>query len=193
MSARKMEGTRRATTRAIAKAAGIAAGACNPPGATRADVLAVMLEDIRTTLLESARNADTRVNPVDQLEALFRAYIRLVQTRPGIPRLLRSDEILRAPLRVGARMDYEGFLELIRQLIAEGIRAHCIRHDLDPRLLALIVPGIVETLTTRWLLSDCAFSLEKAAETAWQRFRTLVVPSAGDAGGAEDRAPQVGK
>lgn len=185
------EGTRDRTTKAIAKAAGISEGAYYAHVATRSDVLALMIAKIRTNLQGSAHGADNRVSPVDQLEALFRAYIRLVEGHPGIPRLLRSDEIYRAPLRLQARMDYEGFLEWIQQLIAEGIRAQSIRNDLDPRLLALMVPGMLEALTTRWLLSDCAFSLEKAAEAAWQRFRVLIAPGAGDAGGAEGRRPQV--
>ena len=193
MRAMKTEGTRIATTKAIAKAAGISEGALHIHVATRADVLAVMLAKIRTNLLESARDADNRAGVVDQLEALFRAYIRLVEAHPGIPRLLRSDEIHRPPLRLQMRTDYEGFLEWIQQLISEGIRAQSIRNDLDPRLLALMLAGMVEGLTTRWLLSDCAFSLEKAAEAAWQRFRILIVPSAGDAGGAEGRKPQVVK
>ena len=184
MRAMKTEGTRDRTTKAIAKAAGISEGALNIHVATRADVLAVMLAKIRTNLLESARDADNRVSPVDRLEALFRAYIRLVEAHPAIPRLLRSDEIHRPPLYVQIRIDYEGFLEWIQQLVAEGIRAQSVRNDLDPRLLALMVAGMVEGLTTRWLLSDCAFSLEKAAEAAWRGFRILIVPSAGDAGGS---------
>ena len=184
MRSMKTEGTRIATTKAMAKAAGISEGALNIHGATRADVLAVMLAKIRTNLLESARDADNRVSPVDRLEALFRAYIRLVEAHPVIPRLLRSDEIHRPSLSLQIRMDYEGFLEWIQQLVAEGIRAQSIRNDLDPRLLALMVVGMVEGLTTRWLLSDCAFSLEKAAEAAWRGFRILIVPSVGDAGGS---------
>jgi TetR/AcrR family fatty acid metabolism transcriptional regulator len=193
MRAMKTDRTRIATTKAIAKAAGISEGALPTHVATRGDVLALMLAKIRASLLESARDADTRVNAVDQLEAIFRAYIRLVEGNPGAPRLLRSDEIHRPPLRLQMRIDYEGFLEWIQQLIAEGIRAQCIRNDLDPRLLALVLAGLLEALTTRWLLSDCAFSLEKTAEAAWHSFRVLVAAGAGDAGGPEGRRPQVVK
>lgn len=193
MRAMKTDGTRIATTKAIAKVVSISEGALPTHVATRGDVLALMLAKIRASLLEGTHGADNRAGAVDQLEAFFRAYIRLVEGHPGIPRLLRSDEILRAPLRLRARIDYEGFLEWIQQLIAEGIRAQSIRNDLDPRLLALMLTGMVEGLTTRWLLSDCAFSLEKTAEAAWHGFRVLIALGAGGGGGAEGRKPQVVK
>jgi AcrR family transcriptional regulator len=185
--------TEGATAKAIANAAGISEGAFDTHIATPGDILALMLARIRTSLQEMAHGADDRASALSRLEAFFWAYIRLVEAHPGIPRLLRLDEIHRPPLSVRMHIDYEGFLEWIRQLIAEDIRAQSIRNDLDSRVLALMVAGMLEALTTRWLLSDYAFSLKEAAEAAWHGFQFLIVPSADDAGGAEGCKPQAVK
>ena len=76
----------------------------------------------------------------------------------------------------------EGFFEWIRQAIATGVRKGSIRDDLEPRALALVLTGMLETLTTRWLLSDCACTLEESAVEAWDTFRILIAPSEGSRG-----------
>ena len=138
-----------------------------------------MLTRIRTSLLEGANGVDNHASAVSELEAFFRAYLQLVQAHPGLFRLLRSSEMRRRPSRVQIRIEYEGFFEWIRQAIATGVRTGSIRDDLDPQPLALILTGMLEALTTRWLLSDCTGSLEEPAAAAWDTFRILIAPSAG--------------
>jgi AcrR family transcriptional regulator len=137
-----------------------------------------MLAKIRTSLLEGANGVDA--SPVCELEAFFRAYIQMVQAHPGLFRLLRSSEMRRRPSRLQIRIEYEGFFEWIRQAIATGIRNGSIRVDLDPRPLALLLMGMLEALTTRWLLSDGAGSLEEPAAAAWHTFRILIAPRPGE-------------
>ena len=137
-----------------------------------------MLTKIRTSLLEGANGVDNDANAVSELGAFFRTYLELVQSHPGIFRLLRSSEMRRRPSRVQIRIEYEGFFEWIRQAIATGVRNGSIRDDLEPRALALILTGMLEALTTRWLLSDCACALEESAAAAWDTFRILIAPSA---------------
>ena len=183
--------TRDASEAAIGKSATIREGALHTHAAKRGAILAGMLASIRSSLLHSADGADGRASAVNQLEAFFRAYIRLVEAHREIPRLLRSNEMLQSPLRLLARIDYEGFFEWVRQVIVEGVRTGRIRNDLDPRLLALMLAGMLEALTTRWLLSDYAGVLEGPAKVAWEGFRILIAPRAGSSGRADAGTPPV--
>jgi CheY-like chemotaxis protein len=149
-------------------------GARHMDAAARDGNLTAMLVRIRTSLLASANGIHGDASAVRELEAFFWGYIRLVQAYPGMFRLLRSSEMRRRPSRLQIRIEYEGFLEWIRQSIATGIRNGSIRGDLDPRPLALLLMGMLEALTTRWLLNDCTSSLEESAVPMWQTFRTLV-------------------
>jgi hypothetical protein len=155
-------------------------GAHHMDAAARDGNLTAMLVRIRTSLLASANGIHSDAGAVRELEAFFWEYIRLVQAYPAVARLLRSSEIRRPPLRVQVRIEYEGFLEWLRQAIATGVRRGSIRDDLDPQPLALILVGMLEALTTRWLLNDCTSSLEESAVPMWQTFRTLVAPRAGE-------------
>jgi hypothetical protein len=96
--------------------------------------------------------------------------------------MLRSSKMRQPTFRLLIRIEYEGFLEWIREAIAEGAHAGSIRNGLDPRPLALMLAGILEALTTRWLLSDCTLPLEEVAEAAWEAFRALIAPAAGGRG-----------
>jgi hypothetical protein len=189
MRAMETECTRERSPEARGKPPDSLQDARHMPAAARDGLFTVRLAQIRASLLEGANGIDSHASAVSELEAFFRAYIRLVQAHPAVARLLRSSEIRRPPLRVQVRIEYEGFLEWLRQAIATGVRRGSIRDDLDPQPLALILVGMLEALTTRWLLSDYAFPLEEAAKAAWQTFRALIAPRAGDHGRAAGATP----
>ena len=108
-----------------------------------------MLTKIRASLLEGANGVDNNASAVSEIGAFFWAYLQLVQSHPGIFRLLRSSEMRRRPSRVQIRIEHEGFHEWIRQAIATGVRNGSIRDDLDPRPLALILAGMLGGLRPR--------------------------------------------
>jgi len=178
MKAMEIEGARERSPEATGKCADMK-GTRHMDAAARDGNVTEMLSKIRTNLLEGANGVDNDADAMRELEAFFRTYLQLVQSHPGIFRLLRSSEMRRCPSRVQIRIEYEGFFEWIRQAIATGVRNGSIRDDLEPRALALVLTGMLETLTTRWLLSDCACTLEESAAAAWDTFRILIAPSAG--------------
>jgi len=187
----EMEGTRTRGPEARGKSPDSLQGARHMPAVARDGLFTMRLTQIRASLLEEANGIDSHASAVSELEAFFLAYIRLVQAHPSIARLLRSSEIRRPPLRLQFRIEYEGFLEWLRQAIATGVRRGNIRDDLDPQPLALILVGMLEGLTTRWLLSDYAFPLEEAAKAAWQTFQALITPRAGHGHAAGATPPGV--
>jgi len=180
MRAMEMECARERSSEATGKSPDSLQGTRRMHAAARDGLFTVRLAQIRASLLEGANGINSQASAVSELEAFFRAYIRLVQAHPAVARLLRSSEIRRPPLRLQTRIEYEGFLEWLRQVVATGVRRGSIRDDLDPQPLALLLVGMLEALTTRWLLSEYAFPLEEAAEAAWQTFRALIAPRAGD-------------
>jgi CheY-like chemotaxis protein len=173
MIAMEIEGARERSPEATGKCPGMKE-ARHMDATARDGNVTELLSKIRTSLLEGANGAANGADAVSELRAFFRTYLQMVQSHPGIFRLLRSSEMRRRPSRVQIRIEYEGFFEWIRQAIATGVRNGSIRDDLEPRALALVLTGMLETLTTRWLLSDCTGSLEEPAAAAWQTFRTLV-------------------
>jgi len=190
MRTMEMEGASARSPEATGKSPDSLQGARRTHAAVRDGSFTLRLVQIRACLLEGANGLDGHASAVSELEAFFQAYIRLIQAHPAVTRLLRSSEIRRPPLRLQIRIEYEGFIELLRQVIARGLRQGSIRNDLDPRPLALMLVGMSEALTTRWLLSDYAFPLEEAAEATWQTFRTLIASSEGS--GRTDTAKSQG-
>ena len=162
MGAMEIEGARERSPEATGKCPDMK-GTRHMDAAARDGNVTEMLSKIRTSLLEGANGVDNDANAVSELGAFFRTYLQLFQSHPGIFRLFRSSEMRRRPSRVQIRIEYEGFFEWIRQAIATGVRKGSIRDDLEPWALALILTGMLETLTTRWLLSDCACTLEESA------------------------------
>ncbi len=170
--------TREAREDTIDKAAAILEMALHTHPARRAAILREILASIRSALLEGAHGAYDPASPLVQLEAFFRAYIRLVRAHPDILRTLRASKMRQPTFRLLIRIEYEGFLEWIRETIAEGARTGSIRNDLHSRLLALMFAGVLEAFTTRWLLSNCALPLEEPAGAAWEGLRAILVSSA---------------
>ncbi len=189
MRAMVTEGTRVRSPEVTSKSPDSLQGTRHMHAAARDGLFTVRLAQIRASLLEGANGIDGQASAVSEIEAFFQAYIRLIRAHPAVARLLRSSEIRRPPLRLQIRIEYEGFLEWLRQAIATGVRRGSIRDDLDAQPLALLLVGMLEALTTRWLLSDYAFPLDEAAKAAWQTFRVLIAPRAGDRGRAAGATP----
>lgn len=99
--------------------------------------------------------------PLDRLQRLIAAQLRLVQATPAVPAILfsrelhsRNDGLRRAFARL-----MEGFHARLQRLVAEAQEAGALRPDPPAADLAFLVMATVQGVVLRWSVSGRRFDL----------------------------------
>ncbi|GGK51099.1 TetR/AcrR family transcriptional regulator [Salinarimonas ramus] len=121
--------------------------------------------------------------PIDEIQALVEAQLRLIQGTPAIPAILFSREL--HARNEGLRTIFHGLLTRFHRMIAEhASRARetgLMRPDVDPQDAAFLVIALLQGLVVRWSISGRSFDLaEEGARLAKEQLRLMTTRTAGD-------------
>jgi AcrR family transcriptional regulator len=107
-----------------------------------------------------------RLTPVERLRTVIRFHLNFIQSQPGIPRLLFSEELQSGDPVFRERMNQlvMSFLQFLSGLIKAGQAAGEIRSDIDPEQSACLLISAVQGLAFRWILSSDSFVLSDQAD-----------------------------
>ena len=106
-------------------------------------------------------------DPVEQLFAVVRTQLELIQRTPAIPAILFSRElhVRNRTLRGAVKTLMERFHHLLREILDSGVRAGMIRADLDTVDAAFaVIIALIQGLAVRWSLSGRHFDLVEEGE-----------------------------
>lgn len=155
-------GPERLTTEAVAEAVGL-----TQPGVFRHfpkkqdlwEAVAARVGAMMEARWTKAQSPDAA--PIDQIQALIAAQLRLIQSTPAIPAILFSREL--HTKNKGLRQAFFGLLSRFHRVIAD-LAAHArdagsLRGDLDPDDAAYLIIGLVQGLAVRWSISGRSFDL----------------------------------
>ncbi len=101
------------------------------------------------------------MSPIEEIEALVEAQLRLVHATPAIPAILFSREL--HARNDGLRTIFHALLTRFHQMIADRAsrakEAGVLRTDVDPQDAAFLVIALVQGLVVRWSISGRSFDL----------------------------------
>lgn len=141
--------------------------------AGKAEVLNAVLEAIAAGLAANvARARAAGRDALDRLHRLLTLHLEMVRDRPGIPRVVFSEELLHGDpalrRRLGAILG--GYLGQVESLLREGQQEGCIRAGPLPETGALLFLGLIQPAIMRWTTSAGAIDLAAHAEAVWPLF-----------------------
>ncbi len=170
-------GLKRLSVAGVARAVGVVPSALYRHFASKAAVLAAVVDLIAQRLGENVQAV--RAETPDALERLHRLLMRhvtFVREEAPIPRVVFSEEVFHGPRQRRQRVYrlFGGYLRDIAELIEEGQRARRIRPELAAGTLAMMFLGLVQPAAILWLMSDGAFDPARQAEEAWQVFAAMI-------------------
>ncbi|WP_349371230.1 TetR/AcrR family transcriptional regulator [Salinarimonas sp.] len=126
---------------------------------------------------------DGAATPLDEIQALIEAQLRLVQGTPAIPAILFSREL--HVRNEGLRTIFHGLLDRFHRTIAElaeKARAEgALRADVDPQDVAFLTIALVQGLVVRWSVSARGFDLAAEGSRLARRQLALMNADGGDA------------
>lgn len=167
------EGVDKLTTRSLSKAVGIAQPTLFLHFGNKSHVLVALIDHVQESLQAGLREQNlAHYTPLERLRRVIRFHLQFIQHRPGIPRLLFSEEIQNGSQEVRERMQLlvGSFLEYLTGLIHEGQEMGELRNDLDAQECACLLIASIQGLAFRWVLSEFRFALEEQAEVVTATF-----------------------
>jgi len=163
----RTEGIDKLTTRSLSKAVGIAQPTLFLHFGNKTQVLLALIDSIQERLQNGIATQNLQaLPPVERLRTIIRFHLRFIQSQPGIPRLLFSEELQSGDPEVRARMQalVAFFLDFLTRNIREGQQLGQLRAELDAQQCACLLIAAIQGLAFRWILSDFRFVLEEQAE-----------------------------
>jgi len=167
------EGVDKLTTRSLSRAVGIAQSTLFLHFGNKTQVLLALIDYIQESLQSGLREQGlAQYAPAERLSRVIRFHLQFIQKRPGIPRLLFSEEIQSGSPEVQERMQslVGSFLEYLTRLVQEGQKSGELRDDLDASECACLLIASVQGLAFRWVLSGFRFVLEEQADVVIATF-----------------------
>lgn len=145
-----------ARMRDVAAAAQVADGTLYLYFESKEALLTAVLEEFAETFVQEARRDCEGVSdPQKRLQAVLERHLSSFEANRPLATVFQIElRHSRKFLRQIARGQLSRYLDLLRQIVAEGIARGVFRAHLDPRLAARAIFGAVDELVTAWVLSD---------------------------------------
>jgi TetR/AcrR family fatty acid metabolism transcriptional regulator len=145
-----------ARMREIAERAGVADGTLYLYFNGKEDLLVCVLEEYaRAFLVRARRDIDALSDPCDKLRAVVERHLVSLEGDRALAQVFQIElRHTRRFLRRVARGQLAAYLELLKEIIGEGVRGGRFRSDVPVETAARTVFGAVDELVTAWVLSS---------------------------------------
>jgi AcrR family transcriptional regulator len=175
-------GPREMSLSAVARRVGLVPSAIYRHFPNKDALLDAVLDRIRVCLAENLQASRAQASdPIEALELLLVQHVGMIRRNQAIPRLIFADgfSASRPERRRRVLAVVNGYVEGIGDMIQAGQAQGCIRHDIDPRTLAMMFLGLLQIPTAFWFLSDGDFDATAHVKRAWNAFRDMLVAPGG--------------
>lgn len=144
-----------ARMREVAEGAGVADGTVYLYFKGKEDLLASILEEHAEAFLVRARRDIVDVSdPRERLGRVIERHLYSLENNRALAQVFQIElRHTRRFLRRVARGKLSEYLELLREIIADGARKGVFRRDVSPEIAARALFGAVDELITSWVLA----------------------------------------
>lgn len=174
-------GSENVTVRRIAAEIGVTEGAIYRHFKSKRDVLSVLADDIESTLIADIENNYTgEVDSLQTLEKIVMAHISSIEQRKGVTFQVIAEVISLGDKKLNKRI-FEAinkYIEKIKIILADGVKAGVIRPDIDINTAAQMFFSLIQGLVNIWALSSYSFNLAAAYKSYWNIFiKAVALPN----------------
>lgn len=112
------------------------------------------------------------IPPHETLKKIFELHLEHIESNPGIPRLIFSEEIHigNELLRQELLKTITGYTSKLESLIKKWQDEGSLKAKVDPSAAALMFLGMIQALTMKWSLSGFNFKLTEAGMKLWANY-----------------------
>jgi len=166
------EGIQNLTMKRIAKRLEISDAALYRHFNSKNDILVYLVGQVELELITQIKEkAELKKEPLQQLEQVLIQHLQFVEDKPAIPTILFSQALHHEDRRLKNKIsrllnDYRHF---ITKILEEAKAQHQVRQNLDTRIAAEMVIGVIQSAVIFWSLSDYDYSIAESSESLWEQ------------------------
>ena len=144
-----------ARMREVAEGAGVADGTVYLYFRGKEDLLVSILEEhAEAFLLRARRDIESVADPRERLHRVVERHLFSLENNRALAQVFQIElRHTRRFLRRVARGKVSEYLELLREIIADGVKEGTFRRDVSPEIAARALFGAVDELVTSWVLA----------------------------------------
>lgn len=144
-----------ARMREVAEGAGVADGTVYLYFRGKEDLLVSILEEhAEAFLLRARRDIESVADPRERLHRVVERHLFSLENNRALAQVFQIElRHTRRFLRRVARGKVSEYLELLREIIADGVKEGAFRRDVSPEIAARALFGAVDELVTSWVLA----------------------------------------
>jgi len=181
-AARKLimrSGSEHVTVRNMAREVGITEPTIYRHFRSKTEILSFLVDNVATGLLGDIEMAGNVVcNSLDAIGESLKIHLSKIEQKKGISFLVLAEIISFGDKSLNKKVleTLTIYIDRLKLLLSEGVRAGLIRQDIDLGAGALLLFGMIQGLVNVWALSGYKFDLTEKYLELWEVYkRSLTV------------------
>ena len=164
-------GSEHVTVRNMAKEVGISEGTIYRHFKSKTEILSFLADSVADGLLhdiEMARSVGFKsMNTIDEI---LRAHLSKIKQKRGLSFLVLAEIISFGDKSLNEKVsdNIHIYVDRLRLVLADGVRAGVVRQDVDLEAAALLLFGMIQGLVNIWALNGYKFDLVKRYSDLWE-------------------------
>ena len=176
-AARKLimrSGSEHVTVRNMAKEVGISEAAIYRHFKSKTEILSFLADSVADGLvhdIDMARNVG--FTSLDIIDEILRTHLSRIEQKRGMSFLVLAEIISFGDKSLNKKVSdhIQIYVGRLRLLLADGVRAGLVRHDIDLAAAALLLFGMIQGLVSIWALSGYKFDLAEQYSEVWKVYK----------------------
>ena len=172
-------GSEHVTVRNMAKEVGISEAAIYRHFKSKTEILSFLADSVADGLLHDIDMAGSvGFTSVEIIDEILRTHLSRIEQRRGLSFLVLAEIISFGNKSLNKKVsdNIQIYVDRLKLLLSDGVRAGLIRQDVDLEAAALLLFGMIQGLVNIWALSGYKFDLTEKYSELWKVYkRSLTV------------------
>jgi len=167
-------GSEHVTVRNMAKEVGISEAAFYRLFKIKTEILSFLADSVADGLLHDIDTAGSvGFTSLDIVDEILRTHLSRIEQRRGLSFLVLAEIISFGDKSLNKKVsdNIQIYVDRLRLLLADGVRAGLIRQDVDLEAAALLLFGMIQGLVNIWALSGFKFDLAEKYSELWKVYK----------------------
>jgi len=176
-AARKLimrSGSEHVTVRNMAKEVGISEAAIYRHFKSKTEILSFLADSVADGLLHDIDTAGSvGFTSLDIIDEILRTHLSRIEQKRGMSFLVLAEIISFGDKSLNKKVsdNIQIYVDRLRLLLTDGVRAGLISQDVDLEAAALLLFGMIQGLVNIWALSGYKFDLAEKYSEVWKVYK----------------------
>jgi len=172
-------GSEHVTVRNMAKEVGISQAAIYRHFKSKKEILSFLADSVADGLLHDIdMSGNVGLTSLEIIDEILKKHLSKIKQKRGLSFLVLAEIVSFGDKSLNKKVsdNIQIYVDRLRLLLTDGVRAGLIRQDVDLEAAALLLFGMIQGLVNIWALSGYKFDLVKKYSELWKVYKRSLTP-----------------